>query len=79
MVAKSRHFARSRVDISQRPVRDCWDTVSKSLYESEFESLKQIFLDLAHERSRPALLSLLVERLRGLPEVALACLGAQLR
>ena len=72
MVAKSRHFARSRVDISQRPVRDCWDTVSKSLYESEFESLKQIFLDLAHERSRPALLSLLVERLRGLPEVALA-------
>jgi transcriptional regulator with GAF, ATPase, and Fis domain len=39
---------------------------------SEFESLKQIFLDMAHERTLPALLSLLVERLRGLPQVALA-------
>ncbi len=41
-------------------------------YESEFESLKQILLDMAHERSLPALLSLLVERLRNLREVALA-------
>ena len=41
-------------------------------FESEFESLKQILLDMAHERSLPALLSLLVERLRNLREVALA-------
>ena len=39
---------------------------------SEFESLKQILLDMAHERSLPALLSLLAERLRNLREVALA-------
>ncbi len=41
-------------------------------HEPEFESLKQILLDMAHERSLPALLSLLVERLRNLREVALA-------
>ena len=38
----------------------------------EGESLKDILLDLAHERSLPALLSELVERLRALPQVALA-------
>ena len=45
----------------------------KSLYDaSERRELEQIFLDMAHERALPALLSVLVERLRGLPEVALA-------
>ena len=39
--------------------------------EFEFETLKRIQLDMAHERSLPALLNLLVERLRGLPEIAL--------
>ena len=44
-----------------------------SLYDaSEFESLKHILLEMAEERSLPALLSQLVERLRALPQVALA-------
>jgi formate hydrogenlyase transcriptional activator len=47
--------------------------MSTSLFdEFEFETLKRIQLDMAHERSLPALLNLLVERLRALPEVALA-------
>ena len=48
------------------------DMDKRTGYDSEFESLKQILLDMAHERSLPALLSLLVERLRNLREVALA-------
>ena len=44
----------------------------ESLYNaSERQELEWIFLDLAHERELPALLSLLVARIRGLPEVAL--------
>lgn len=44
-----------------------------SLYDaSEFESLKHILLEMAEERSLLALLSQLVERLRALPQVALA-------
>ena len=44
-----------------------------SLYNaSEFESLKHILLEMAEERSLPALLIQLVERLRALPQVALA-------
>jgi transcriptional regulator with GAF, ATPase, and Fis domain len=44
-----------------------------SLYNAlERRELEKIFLDLAHERELPALLSLLVERIRALPEVALA-------
>ena len=47
--------------------------MSSSLYDDfEFETLKRIQLDMSHERSLPALLNLLVERLRTLPEVALA-------
>lgn len=45
----------------------------KSLYDaSERQQLESIFLDLADERELPALLSLLVERIQALPEVALA-------
>ena len=44
-----------------------------SLYDaSEFASLKHILLEMAEERSLLALLSQLVERLRALPQVALA-------
>lgn len=47
--------------------------IHRSLYDaSERAELETIFLELAHERELPALLSLLVERVRGLPEVALA-------
>ncbi len=47
--------------------------MSNALFdEFEFETLKRIQLDMAHERSLPGLLNLLVERLRGLPAVALA-------
>ena len=45
----------------------------ESLYNaSKRQALESIFLDLADERELPALLSLLVDRIRGLPEVALA-------
>lgn len=46
--------------------------MSEESHDAAIDSLEEIFLDLAHERSLSALLSLLVERLRGLPDVALA-------
>ncbi len=65
-------LAKSRVDNLPSVVQTL-SVTDKSLYDaSERQELEQIFLDIAHERALPALLSRLVERLRGLPEVALA-------
>ena len=75
---RSHESVRSRVDDREiscilAVAMDRMDRMDGGIgFESEFESLKQILLDMAHERSLPALLSLLVERLRNLREVALA-------